>query len=111
VFTGHLPELFLVLIVALIVFGPSKLPEVGSAVGRGLREFRRATSEIEDAVLHQSEPEEDELFPHQPPAPVMTGDAAEPIPPAVDTLAMRRDARRAAQETPASAEETSGPAS
>lgn len=40
------PELILILVIALIVFGPRKLPEIGSAVGKAMREFRRATSEI-----------------------------------------------------------------
>ncbi|MBI2954686.1 MAG: twin-arginine translocase TatA/TatE family subunit [Chloroflexi bacterium] len=39
-------ELILILIVALIVFGPGKLPEIGSAFGKGIREFRRATNEV-----------------------------------------------------------------
>jgi len=39
-------ELLLVLLLALIVFGPGKLPEVGNALGKSIREFRRATSEI-----------------------------------------------------------------
>ncbi|MBU2702369.1 sec-independent protein translocase protein TatA [Sporomusaceae bacterium BoRhaA] len=36
-----MPELAMVLVIALIVFGPGKLPEVGKALGKGLREFRR----------------------------------------------------------------------
>lgn len=39
-----MPELILILIIALIVFGPGKLPEVGRAIGRGLQEFRRASN-------------------------------------------------------------------
>jgi len=39
-----MPELILILIIALIVFGPGKLPEVGKALGKGIQEFRRATS-------------------------------------------------------------------
>lgn len=38
-------ELILILAVILVVFGPGKLPEIGAAVGRSFREFRRATSE------------------------------------------------------------------
>ena len=38
-----IPGLLIILIIALIVIGPGKLPEVGAALGRGLREFRRAT--------------------------------------------------------------------
>jgi sec-independent protein translocase protein TatA len=37
-----MPELILILVVVLIVFGPGKLPEVGKALGKGLSEFRRA---------------------------------------------------------------------
>lgn len=39
-------ELILILIVALIVFGPGKLPEIGSALGKGIREFKSATREM-----------------------------------------------------------------
>jgi sec-independent protein translocase protein TatA len=38
-----IPGLILILIVALVIFGPSKLPEVGRAAGRALREFKDAT--------------------------------------------------------------------
>ncbi|MHA6251147.1 twin-arginine translocase TatA/TatE family subunit [Oceanobacillus sp. CAU 1775] len=41
-----IPGLILILIVALIVFGPNKLPEIGKAVGHSLREFKKATSNL-----------------------------------------------------------------
>jgi len=41
-------ELILILAVILVVFGPGKLPEIGAAVGRSFREFRKATSEAVD---------------------------------------------------------------
>ena len=41
-------ELVVILVLALIIFGPGKLPEVGKAIGRGVREFKKATSEIMD---------------------------------------------------------------
>jgi len=54
----HPGYLILVLALVLIVFGPGKLPEVGGAIGRGMREFRRAsdgiTRQVTDAV---SEPD------------------------------------------------------
>ena len=50
-----IPELVLILIVGLIVFGPGKLPEVGRAVGKGLREFRKASSALQ-AVLNEPDP-------------------------------------------------------
>ena len=42
-------ELILILAVILVVFGPGKLPEIGGAVGRSFREFRRAASDLGDA--------------------------------------------------------------
>ncbi|MCL4514621.1 MAG: twin-arginine translocase TatA/TatE family subunit [Firmicutes bacterium] len=38
------PELILILVVALIIFGPAKLPEVGKAIGRSITEFKRAVN-------------------------------------------------------------------
>lgn len=40
------PELILILIIGLVVFGPGKLPEVGRAVGKGLQEFKKATANL-----------------------------------------------------------------
>ncbi|GGN29632.1 twin-arginine translocase TatA/TatE family subunit [Deinococcus daejeonensis] len=41
-------ELLVVLLVALVVFGPRKLPELGKSLGNGLREFRRSTQGLRD---------------------------------------------------------------
>ncbi len=43
-----MPELLLILALALIVLGPKKLPELAKTLGKGLAEFRRATDEIKD---------------------------------------------------------------
>jgi TatA/E family protein of Tat protein translocase len=43
-----MPELLLILAVALIVLGPKKLPELARALGKGMAEFRRATDELRD---------------------------------------------------------------
>ena len=43
-------ELILVLVIVLILFGPGKLPDIGNALGKGIREFRKASNELEDAV-------------------------------------------------------------
>lgn len=40
------PSLILILVVALIIFGPSKLPEIGKAAGNSLKEFKNATKGI-----------------------------------------------------------------
>jgi sec-independent protein translocase protein TatA len=43
-------ELIIVLIIALLVVGPRRLPEMGNAVGKTIREFRRASSDIDEAA-------------------------------------------------------------
>ena len=43
-FSFSMPELVLILVIALVVFGPGKLPDVGKALGRSLQEFRKATT-------------------------------------------------------------------
>src|SRR5215467_7566019 len=51
-----MPELILIFVVALLVFGPKKLPELGKSLGRGLAEFKKASEElkktIEDEIEH-----------------------------------------------------------
>ncbi len=36
------PELIVILVIALVVFGPGKLPEIGSALGKGIRDFKKS---------------------------------------------------------------------
>lgn len=43
-------EIVLILAVALIVFGPAKLPELGRSIGNGLKEFRKATRDLKDSI-------------------------------------------------------------
>ncbi|MCJ7680288.1 MAG: TatA/E family twin arginine-targeting protein translocase [Candidatus Aminicenantes bacterium] len=45
-----LPELLAILAVALLVFGPKKLPEVGRSIGKALREFRKTSDEIKERI-------------------------------------------------------------
>src|SRR5207245_7143007 len=55
-----LQEMLVIGVLALLVFGPSKLPELGRMVGRALREFRRASDEFRSTVetnLHINEPD------------------------------------------------------
>jgi TatA/E family protein of Tat protein translocase len=48
-----LPELLLILAIALLVFGPKKLPEVGRSLGKAMREFKKSTDEIKDKFEEQ----------------------------------------------------------
>ena len=43
---GHGPELIVILVVALLVFGPKKLPEMGRSIGKTVTEFRKGSSEM-----------------------------------------------------------------
>lgn len=44
------PEMILIFVVALLVFGPKRLPELGRSLGRGLSEFRRASSDLKNSI-------------------------------------------------------------
>jgi TatA/E family protein of Tat protein translocase len=45
-----IPELIVILTIALIVFGPRKLPELGRSLGRSLNEFKRASNELRNTL-------------------------------------------------------------
>jgi sec-independent protein translocase protein TatB len=45
-----MPEMLLILAVALIIFGPKRLPELAKSLGRALGEFKRATSDLKDSI-------------------------------------------------------------
>jgi Tat protein translocase TatB subunit len=53
------PELFLILVVALIVFGPRKLPEIGKSLGKMMAEFRKASNEFKRTI--ETEVEADKI--------------------------------------------------
>ncbi len=44
------PELMIILVIALIIFGPRKLPELGRSLGRSLSEFKRASNELKNTL-------------------------------------------------------------
>jgi sec-independent protein translocase protein TatA len=45
-----LPEIAFIFILALLIFGPKKLPEIGRTLGRGVAEFRKATNELKRTI-------------------------------------------------------------
>jgi sec-independent protein translocase protein TatA len=45
-----MPELIVIFIIALVVFGPRKLPELGRSLGRGIAEFKKATNELQNTL-------------------------------------------------------------
>ena len=50
-----LPELIVIMVIALIVIGPSKLPDIAKALGKGMAEFRKASQEIKDSFNLEDE--------------------------------------------------------
>jgi len=51
---GHTPELIFLFVIALLIFGPKKLPEMGKAIGKTVTEFRKGISEM---TAHKEEEE------------------------------------------------------
>jgi sec-independent protein translocase protein TatA len=44
-------EILLIIVVVLLLFGAKRLPEVGSSIGKGIREFKRSISDTQDAIM------------------------------------------------------------
>jgi sec-independent protein translocase protein TatA len=63
------PELIVILVIALLVIGPGKLPDVGSALGKSIREFRKASSDVQDATRIDPAPVPPASTPPPPPPP------------------------------------------
>ena len=43
-----MPELIIILVIILIIFGAGKLPEIGAGIGKGIKNFKKATTEVEE---------------------------------------------------------------
>jgi sec-independent protein translocase protein TatA len=73
-------ELVIILVIALLILGPGKLPDVGAALGKSIREFRKASSDVADATRIDTSP----LPPTPPSAPpaATAAPAAPAAPPA-----------------------------
>jgi sec-independent protein translocase protein TatA len=84
------PEILLILVLALIVFGPRKLPEIGKSMGRMLAEFRKASNDFKRTI--EDEVEAEKSPPAAPPASLpppgtATPPPAESLPPAGEAAA------------------------
>ncbi len=67
-----MPELLIILVVALLVLGPKKLPEIARSLGRGMAEFRRASTELRNTLTAPLE--EPPKTPSERPAPQPASD-------------------------------------
>jgi sec-independent protein translocase protein TatA len=80
-----MPELILIFIVALIVFGPKKLPEIGKSLGKGLAEFKKASDDFKQSIQKEVDGLKEEARLEPPAAsasPALSAPAALPGPPA-----------------------------
>ena len=53
-----MPELIIILVIALIIFGPRKLPELGKSLGRSLNEFKKASNDLQNTLEQEIRLEE-----------------------------------------------------
>lgn len=73
-----MPELIIILTIALIIFGPRKLPELGRSLGRSLSEFKRASNELKHTLDEEIRIEEQRSTERQrAPEPVAPSSAAD----------------------------------
>jgi TatA/E family protein of Tat protein translocase len=76
-----MPELIVIMVIALIIFGPRKLPELGRSLGRSLNEFKRASNELKHTLDEEIRVEEQRSTERQQPPdiprPVVVGEEDE----------------------------------
>ena len=60
---GHWEYLLILGVIALIIFGPSRLPELGAGLGKAIREFRKSASEMGDALKEEAQKQPDVTTP------------------------------------------------
>ena len=82
------PELVIIFVVALVIFGPRKLPDLGRSLGKSLAEFKRASNELRSTLDEEIRNEERKTALTSPPAPpVSTDPGSIPSPAAPETIA------------------------
>jgi sec-independent protein translocase protein TatA len=86
-------ELILILIIALVVLGPGKLPDVAQSLGRSVREFRKAATDVSDAGKLDGSSSSATSSQPAPAAPATPSAAAPPAPPADASVASGEPAR------------------
>ena len=74
-----MPELVIIFVIALIIFGPRKLPELGRSLGKSLAEFKRASNELKSTLEEEIRLEETQRVeaPKATPVPTVVAHAAE----------------------------------
>lgn len=75
-----MPEMIIILVIALIVIGPHKLPELAKSLGKGLAEFKKATDDFQKNVQEESRKSEEKEELSQQVAIVVTPGIETPVP-------------------------------
>ena len=88
-----IPEIAFIFVLALLIFGPKKLPEIGRTLGRGMAEFRKATNELKRSINTEMALEET------------------PVPPVLRPRRLEEEPRPVAMEPPGEAPEWAQPRS
>ena len=88
-----MPELIIIFVIALIIFGPRKLPELGRSLGKSLAEFKRATNDLKGTLEEEIRLEEQQQRPETPkaaPVPTVVTHPVEPTTPVDETIPARQ---------------------
>jgi TatA/E family protein of Tat protein translocase len=96
-----MPELIMIMVLALLLFGPKKLPEIGRTVGKALGEFKRASNDLKRSIEDEMDKVKEGLDP-------MSSDPPKPEPkpeppalvPAAGAVAQQKAAEPATPSTP-----------
>lgn len=88
-------HMLLISVVALILFGPNKLPELGRAIGKTLRDFKKGANDLMSDV-HASEPEKErkDITPPSQPKTSLSAHEQEPTRPSPQETEKQKDSRR-----------------
>ena len=97
------PEILLILVIALLLFGPQKLPELGKSLGRAIREFKKASAELQETIEREVEDVSRQVKDQPPPHAASPSSSLPPgamPPPSMPTPAPAPTATEAAKNEP-----------
>ncbi len=102
------PEILVILLIALLLFGPQKLPEMGKSLGKAIREFKKATADLQDTIEREVEDLKQDVKEPAKETPRPKGALPSPKPRPVSETAPEEPVRPAAEPEAGDAEATAG---